>query len=109
MAVHQFARILRPPQTGERFDEARPQEYECIEVKDDLMDEILLALGEIPAFRQTTDWPAHGLDEAGITLIPPQSAGRMAEIIGSRAEFIGLCVLCSEACQTQTWLIHFGI
>lgn len=109
MARHQFGLMDCAPQPGERFDQYEPERYGCIGVKDELIDEILLPLRSVRTFWHTPDWSAHGLDEAGITLIPPESAGRMAEVIRGRAELRELSDLMVMAKRMEKWIIHFGI
>lgn len=109
MAFHCFGLMPRPPQEGERFDRFEPENYGCIRVHDDLISDVLPALNAAETFWHTTDVSGRGLDEAGITLIPPDSASVMAQAIKDRQEISELTGLLNTACRTQTWLIHFGI
>ncbi len=109
MAFHQFGLMERPPQKGERFEQYEPERYGCIAVSDELIDGLDEAFGRIAAFSHTINQPCHGLVKAGITLIPPKSAGRMAEAIGQKKEYSSLRDLLVQAERTRKWTIHFGI
>ena len=109
MAFHQFGLMERPPQKGERFDRYEPERYGCIAVSDELIDGLNEAFGDIAAFSHTIDQPCHGLVEAGITLIPPGSAGRMAKELGQNKAYSSLRDLLVQAERTRKWTIHFGI
>lgn len=109
MAFHEFGLLPCAPGTGERFDRYEPEKYACIRVHDDLISDIQSALCSIETFWHIADIPRYGLDEAGITLIPPESAGRMAEEFREKTGFSELTGLLRQAHQMQKWIIHFGI
>ena len=109
MAVHHFGQMTFAPQPGERFERFEPERFGCISVRDELIDGLLSSLHGIKTYRHGTDTPGSGLNEAGVTLIPPSSAGQMASVIRERKELMDLWSLLDEADRTQKWLIHFGI
>lgn len=109
IAFHQFGLMERPPRLGERFDRYEPERYGCVAVADDLIDGVTEAFGGITAFRHTIDRPCSGLEEAGITLIPPKSAYRLAEALGPNEALSSFRDLLIQAERTQKWIIHFGI
>jgi len=109
MGVHQFGLLPCAPCPGDRFDRYEPEKYQCISVRDDLFDHLLISFKAIRTYWHSTDEPSAGMDEAGITLIPPDSAGQMAALIGEAEELTGLKKLLSEADHMRRWIIHFGI
>lgn len=109
MAVHHFGQMTFAPQPGERFERFEPERFGCISVRDELIDGLLSSLKGIKTYRHGTDTPGSGLNEAGVTLIPPSSAGQMASVIKGREALMELYQLLNEADRTQKWLIHFGI
>ena len=109
MAVHQFGLLPCAPRPGDRFDRYEPEKYQCIAVRDDWLDDLLISFKRIRTYWHSPDLPSAGLDEAGITLIPPHSAGQMVALIGEAEEMTGLKRLLSEAEHMQSWMIHFGI
>ena len=109
MAVHHFGLMTRAPEQGERFDRFEPERFGSISVRDELLDGLIKSFSAVKTYWHCTDAPGSGLNEAGVTLIPPSSAGRMASMIGRREALMELGKLFNEADRTQKWLIHFGI
>ena len=109
MAVHEFGLMESPPIHGRRYDEYEPARYACIAVCDDDLDCHLQSLCAIPCFAHTLDCPMMGLAWCGITLIPPQSAREMAELLRSDPSLCALTDLCSRAADQQKYIIHFGL
>ena len=82
MAKHDFGIMTTAPRPGVRYDEYEPQKYNCISVDDDYVEILDGKSLDVPVFYHTLDYPAHGLNYCGITLIPPLSAIMLAGIIG---------------------------
>ena len=109
MAVHHFGQMTFAPQPGERFERFEPERFGCISVRDELIDGLIRSFSAVKTYWHCTDAPGSGLNEAGVTLIPPSSAGQMASVIKGREALMELYQLLNEAERTQKWLIHFGI
>lgn len=94
-----------------RYDEYEPQRYDCIAVKDDYIESILPLCSRIDTFANTTKNPFKGLNEDGITLIPPDSAAKIAEILDKigNPSFGKLIVMLKKAAEERKYVIHYGI
>lgn len=109
MAFHQFGMMENAPRMGERFDQYEPEKYRCIAVKDALYDRMNRLIGLPITYWHGLDFTACGLNETGITLIPPDTAGFMAERIKGDGALSPVRTLLVYAVRTQKWIIHFGI
>lgn len=107
--IHEFGIMPRTPQTGERYDDYEPQKYGCIAVDGERIDEILHKLDEIEFFWHSVDIHGMGIAYCGITLIPPQSAKKMMEILPRDEDFMSLMELLDRAVSQDRFVIHFGI
>lgn len=110
MAFHEFG-IMQDLPKG-RYDKYEPEKYKTIVAVDmDIIDKILPTAAFIPTFAHTTKEPFNGLNETGITLIPPDSAEKLANLL-ERIEISGLSKLIKllrEASEESKFVIHFGI
>lgn len=118
MAKHEFGII-------DQFEEDRwycnyePQKYNCIsvdmKVMDIIFDTCLLDLMKINTFACISSQPIHGLEEDGITLIPPTSLQPFSAVIRKANNQIKdpqLFVLIDkiqDAIIKGKYLIHYGI
>lgn len=73
MAVHAFGILPRSPVPGERYDTYEPERYGCGAVDDQWVEPLAEKLREVPVYWHSLDLPGKGLDDCGITLIPPAS------------------------------------
>lgn len=109
MAVHQFGIMDRPPQTGEVFDRYEPEKYRCIAVGEEAYDQLSRRIGRRLTFWNGLRLAGCGLNDAGITLIAPGTAGDLAEKIRGDSALSPLRTLLFYAYCMQKWVIHFGI
>lgn len=107
--THEFGIMPRIPQTGERYDDYEPQKFGCIAIDADRIDEILEPLAETEFFWHTVDVRGMGLACCGITLIPPQSAEKMLEILPRDEDFLPLIELLEKAVADNSFVIHYGL
>lgn len=110
MAFHEFGIMQEIPKG--RYDKYEPEKYEKLVAVDmEIIDLILLQTLTVPTFAHTTKVPFKGLNEAGITLIPPDSAARLADICEKSKipELSKLIKLLRAAAEDSKYVIHFGI
>jgi len=110
MAFHEFGIMQEIPKG--RYDKYEPEKYEKLVAVDmEIIDRILTRTITIPTFAHTTKEPFNGLNEAGITLIPPDSALRMADLFEKSGipELSKLIKLLRAAAEESHFVIHFGI
>lgn len=110
MAFHEFG-IMQDLPKG-RYDNYEPEKYaKTVAVDMDIIDRIITRTIVIPTFAHTTKEPFNGLNETGITLIPPDSAEKMADLF-EKSEINGLSKLIKLlriASEEGKFVIHFGI
>ena len=111
MAKHDFGIMQNEPMNNERFDVFEPEKYHCIEIHDDLIEDILTDLENVPCYWHTLQVPGKGLAYCGTTLIPPQSLELFMQILSSQhqPEYNDLISLANQAKQENKYIIHFGI
>ncbi len=118
MAKHEFGLIDQFAE-NKWYSEYSPECFRCVSVDMDIMDQVfetsLEELLQIKTFAQITTQPMRGLDEAGITLIPPESLKPFCDVImkaNSRLkepQLYALLEKVQEAIEKSKYLIHFGI
>lgn len=110
MAYHDFGILAAHEEQRETFYSYTPQRFHCIAVDMDMIDdcELLPETQEMPTFLHELGRPSHGLDETGITLIPPQSLPQLRDA-AARHELYELATLSDEAFHKGCFVIHFGI
>lgn len=118
MAKHEFG-IVDEIMYNVRYDFYEPEEYSCISVDDDFIDEMLHNYYEdfqkMKAYAHTTSYPIRGLNYIGITLIPPESLQQFSNIVTSankhyKSQQLQLLLdKISKAMRDNKFLIHFGI
>ena len=110
MAFHEFG-IMQDLPKG-RYDTYEPEKYDTIVAVDmEIIDKILPIAVFIPTFAHSTKEPFNGLNETGITLIPPDSAVKLAELLETSSVngLSKLIKLLREAYEESKFVIHFGI
>lgn len=84
MAKHDFG-ILDQFEENKWYQEYEPEKYNCVSVDMDVMDEVfsmyLEEMRQIKAFACISTQPICGLEESGITLIPPYSLKSFCDVI----------------------------
>ncbi len=134
MVGHEFGIMLEGPVPGLRYDEYLPERYGCIEVADELIEKLLPDFASVPCYwhimnglnmlkkrdvaEHSGEPPNRGLVYYGVTLIPPDSAGKMRQIIekrlldkslGDYLEAGALLELLKRAERERWFVIHYGI
>ncbi|MDD6031893.1 MAG: hypothetical protein PUC47_00175 [Oscillospiraceae bacterium] len=110
MARHYFGLLPHPP-GSERYDTFEPERYGCIAVDDEYIELLLPEFDDIPCFWHTLQVPGNNLAYCGITLIPPESAPRFAEVFRRHdvSRYQALLSLLEQAAQEGKYIIHYGI
>jgi len=109
MAKHAFGIMPSAPTGGERYDEYEPEKYGCIFVDDDHIEGIRERLSVFDSFCHTVDIPMKGLNDIGITLIPPTSMDAFLAVIAVGPEYAGLRELLIKAKNSNRFVIHYGL
>lgn len=96
-----------------------PEEYSCIFINDDFIEEIihnyLEGFKNMETYAHSTNDPGWGLNYCGITLIPPKALQKFSDIITSannqyKSQELELLInMISEAMRENKFLIHYGI
>lgn len=110
MAFHEFGIMQELPKG--RYDKYEPEKYNTIVAVDmEIIDRILTKTIAVPTYAHSTKMPFNGLCETGITLIPPASAEKMANIFEKSGitELAKLIKLLRTAAEESHYVIHFGI
>lgn len=118
MAKHEFG-LIDHFEENKWYNKYEPQKYHCVSVDMKIMDRIFEAnqeeLMQIKTFAGISTQPLHGLDESGITLIPPESLKPFCDVIlkaNSLLKAPQLFILVEkiqQAMEKGKYLIHFGI
>jgi len=118
VAKHEFG-IIDSFEEGKWYSAYEPEKYHCISVSDDFIEELVInyheALMAIKTYFQVTTQPGAGLDECGVTLIPPESLKQFREVVikaNHRLQSEELQLLIekiTEAIKENKYLIHYGI
>ena len=109
MARHEFGIMQNAPKKVKRYDEYKPNKYNCISVDDTYVEKIDADLNNIDFYWHTLDMPAKGIAYTGITLIPPKSLQAFTAVIKDIAELNVLRDLLENAFIENKWVIHFGL
>lgn len=117
MAFHEFGILPQPPQPMDLFEEYEPGKYGCIAVEDAAIDRLLPLAAGLACYWHGLGQPARGLNETGITLIPPQSLGGMLRAVQAAASagfptaqaLWPLDQLLQKAREEGRFVIHFGL
>ena len=109
LAKHAFGIMENAPRPRKRYDEYKPQRYDCIFVDDDYVEKIAASLRHIDFYWHTLDMPAKGIAYTGITLIPPTSIQAFTAVLQDITELNALHDLLQTALVENKWVIHFGL
>ena len=109
MAKHEFGIMGNAPERGKRYDEYEPQKYDCISVNDIYIEALDACMIDLDFYWHTLDIASKGLAYCGVTLIPPETAAKMAVIIEESKPLAALCALLQRAVTESKWVIHFGL
>lgn len=110
MARHDFGILAAHEEQIEAFYAYTPQRFRCISVDMDAIDScgLIPETREMPTYLHELGRPFHGLNEIGLTLIPPQSLPLLRDT-ATRHGLHELAVLADEAFRRGCFVIHFGI
>ena len=110
MAFHEFGIMQEIPKG--RYDNYDPEKYlQLVAVDMEVIDKVLTRTIVVPTYSHTTKEPFKGLNETGITLIPPNSAEKLADIFENTQfpELVKVTKLLRLASEESKYVIHFGI
>ena len=106
---HKFCIMPEPPVSGQRYDEYEPHKYRDVAL---VHDDDLLTIrhgGDIVFYWHTLDVSGKGLAAYGITLISPEAAQKLVDILPAEEAFLELGGLLKTAISQNKYVIHFGI
>ena len=111
MARHEFGIIGRELTNEDDFQEYEPEKYGCISIDDDYIEGIMPFFEHIPTYFHRLTWRETGLNYVGITLIPPESCIKFANVLKKLdgVEYSGLIALFEEAYRSKRYVIHYGL
>ena len=110
MAFHEFGIMQERPKGI--YDKYEPEKYSNLVAVDmEIIDKVLTKTIVIPTYSHSTKTQFYGLNETGITLIPPDSAAKMADLFEKTQinELIKVTKLLKLAAEESKYVIHFGI
>lgn len=118
MAKHQFG-IIEQFEENKVYKEYEPEKYKCIPISIHLMDYVIDSYSEnwkkVKTYLSSSLHQFYGLDESGITIIPPESLNLSRDIIidanskVKQTQLIYLINKIEEAIKNDKYIIHFGI
>lgn len=109
MPRHQFGIMPETPEKNRNYHHYMPEKYNCISVDDYYILEIIKDLKEIKFYWFTPERSEWGISYYGVTLIPPESAGKFLEKIAGIPELSDLANLLWNAVNENKFVIHYGI
>lgn len=109
MATHEFGILPQAPAPGQRYDSYEPEKYHCISIDDETLAPVLAELDHIPTFWHTLDLPCFGLNDCGVTLLPPSSFDSILAAIQSQVHLDALYTLLLNAKADNRYIIHYGL
>ena len=109
MPKHDFGIMPKKPVSGKRYDEYKPEKYNCISVDDDFLSPYLEDLRSVKCCWHTLDRPEDGLAYDGVTLIPPDSIEKLIRILENDTHFSELTAMLLRAQREDKFMIHYGI
>lgn len=108
MPRHEFGIMKNPPEPKKRYDDYEPEKYNCISVDDCFIEPLVPIFSEL-CYWHTLERPENGMAYTGVTLIPPQSAEKFADLLVEYPELEELKKLLICAKNQNKYVIHFGI
>ncbi len=106
---HEFCIMPKAPVQGQCYDEYEPHKYrDVITIHDDDLLTIDYG-GETEFYWHTLDISGKGLAAYGITLISPDAAQKLIDILPADEAFLELGGLLRTAISQNRYVIHFGI
>ena len=109
MPIHEFGIMQNTPMPGEIYKEYQPERYNCIEVDDTYIENIMEKLNDLTFYWNSIDRKNKGLAYCGITLIPPETCERLAAITAAEPHLLNLTNMLISAHKEHKFMIHFGI
>ena len=114
MAKHEFG-IIDKLDKEKDYSNYEPKEYNCIEVDDELVTEMLKYLKKLRTYHHNYSNPSFGIAYTGVTLIPDTSLMFLHDIASTlnrfkrSQELTDLTCLIMEAKIKGKYIIHYGI
>lgn len=114
MPVHEFG-IIDDFNLRKDYGYYAPEEYKCISVDDDLIQDFSESLKVMKSYFHSYDRPEFGLAYWGITIIPPESLSQFYDVVVSSPQFkkseelTDLATIINQAIEEKKYMIHFGI
>jgi len=118
LAKHEFG-IIERFEENKWYCEYEPQKYNCISVDMYLLDKLIDnnrdEFMQIRTYACISTQPISGLEECGITLIPPKSLPQFSELVQKANIQLNSQQLCEldnkikQAISKGKYMIHFGI
>ena len=110
--VHEFCLLPEAPGPEEEFAYAPERYPDLTAVDDDLLNEWAGrrrdALWAVPVYFESLHRPEKGLAWYGVTLIPPDSALLLRDLLDA-PDFEELAALLKRAAAENKFIIHYGI
>lgn len=111
MAKHEFGIINEMITENDDFLDYEPEKYGCIKIDDDYIENLMPLFLEIPTFFHRLSWRETGLNYIGITLIPPESCEKFADVFEAQncSFYNELILLLKNANEENKFVIHYGL
>jgi hypothetical protein len=112
--VHEFG-IIDNFDTRKDYGYYAPNEYNCISVDDELINDLSKSLNIMKSYFHSYKRPEFGLAYWGVTIIPPESLPMFYDVVTSSASFkksvelTNLAAKIIQAKEDKRYMIHFGI
>ncbi len=113
--VHEFG-LLKEYKKDEIYNKYEPNIAEnIVEIEDDLVNLWYFETQNMVCYTENVTKLSKGLNMYGITIIPPSSLHRFAEIVENRTskerfdEVCDLIKLITSAIKQDKYIIHFGV
>ncbi|QFT89217.1 hypothetical protein FIU87_11210 [Bacillus sp. THAF10] len=114
MPFHEFG-IIEDFNIRKDYSYYSPEEYSCISVDDDLIQNFSESLKMMKSYFHSYERLGFGLAYCGVTIIPPESLTLFYEVIVSSPSFkessnlTDLAAKVSKSNEEKRYMIHFGI
>lgn len=118
MAKHHFG-IIDLFEENKKYYTFEPDQYNCVPLDMEIMDFIIVSYLDKIKMMKTylceSSRLFYGIDESGITIIPPESLSIFNEIIADAVieyesvELVNLLKVINKAIRQHKHLIHYGI
>lgn len=114
MPRHEFG-IINDFNTQKDYGYYAPEEYNCISVDDETINELSNSLKIMKSYFHSYDRPEFGLAYWGVTIIPPELLSLFYDVVASPVNFkkseelSDLAEKIVQAKEENKYMIHFGV